>query len=289
MDDKSKDVETGDIMPLPTGFGLSFNEKAVRLRFIRKVYGLLMSQLLITTSIICVFCFTPAIKRFYCSTTFTDTVDDIDIVDGAPQCRNASRNGSIMYMVTFGVFITTYIVLVCSSNVRRKSPWNLIALFVFTLAKSLLVANIGKKDVFLILRIISKYVSILFPALFHNVYWVMMAAGITALLCLGLTLFACQTKWDVTGWVIYIFAASWIMVIIAILMIVFFVKSYPILHVVYSGLVAVLFSVYLIVRTQQIVGSKKVSISPEEHIFAATQLYVSVANIFLGILGLGRR
>lgn len=268
MDDKSKDVETGDIMPLPTGFGLSFNEKAVRLRFIRKVYGLLMSQLLITTSIICVFCFTPAIKRFYCSTTFTDAVDDIDIVDGAPQCRNASRNGSIMYMVTFGVFITTYIVLVCSSNVRRKSPWNLIALFVFTLAKSLLVANI---------------------ALFHNVYWVMMAAGITALLCLGLTLFACQTKWDVTGWVIYIFAASWIMVIIAILMIVFFVKSYPILHVVYSGLVAVLFSVYLIVRTQQIVGSKKVSISPEEHIFAATQLYVSVANIFLGILGLGRR
>jgi FtsH-binding integral membrane protein len=36
-------------------------------------------------------------------------------------------------------------------------------------------------------------------AVYHDVMWVLMAIGITALLCLGLTLFSFQTKWDITG------------------------------------------------------------------------------------------
>ena len=36
-------------------------------------------------------------------------------------------------------------------------------------------------------------------AVFHDVYWVLSALGITAALCLGLTLFSFQTKWDFTG------------------------------------------------------------------------------------------
>ena len=38
----------------------------------------------------------------------------------------------------------------------------------------------------------------------------------------------------------------------------------------------------------QIMGGKKYSISPEEHIYAAVQLYVDVIMIFLSILNLGR-
>ena len=36
-------------------------------------------------------------------------------------------------------------------------------------------------------------------AIYHDVYWVLMAIGITAALCLGLTLFSFQTKIDFTG------------------------------------------------------------------------------------------
>merc|ERR1712047_149363 len=87
-------------------------------------------------------------------------------------------------------------------------------------------------------------------------YWVLMAIGITAALCLGLTLFSFQTKIDFTGIGMYLFAATWILFIFGILAIVFFAKGYPVVHTVYSALIALLFSVYLIYDTQQIMGGK---------------------------------
>ena len=146
-------------------------------------------------------------------------------------------------------------------------------------------------------------------AIYHDVYWVLMAIGITAALCLGLTLFSFQTKIDFTGigkilsihycsllivylFIIlgmYLFAATWILFIFGILAIVFFAKGYPVVHTVYSALIALLFSVYLIYDTQQIMGGKKYEISPEEHIYASVQLYIDVVYIFLAILSLGRK
>ena len=58
---------------------------------------------------------------------------------------------------------------------------------------------------------------------------------------------------------------------------------------VYSGLIALLFSAFLIYDTQQIMGGKKYQISPEEHVYASIQLYIDVVYIFLAILNLGRR
>ena len=58
---------------------------------------------------------------------------------------------------------------------------------------------------------------------------------------------------------------------------------------VYSALIALLFSAFLIYDTQQIIGGKKYEISPEEHVYASIQLYIDVVYIFLAILNLGRR
>ena len=88
---------------------------------------------------------------------------------------------------------------------------------------------------------------------------------------------------------IYLFAATWILFIFGILAIVFFARNYPVVHTVYSALIALLFSVYLIYDTQQIMGGKKYEISPEEHIYASVQLYIDVVYIFLAILSLGRK
>ena len=59
----------------------------------------------------------------------------------------------------------------------------------------------------------------------------------------------------------YLFAATWILFIFGILAIVFFARGYPVVHTVYSALIALLFSVYLIYDTQQIMGGKKYEIS----------------------------
>ena len=56
-----------------------------------------------------------------------------------------------------------------------------------------------------------------------------------------------------------------------------------------SGLIALLFSMFLIYDTQMIMGGKKHEISPEEHMFAAVQLYVDICYIFMALLNMGRR
>ena len=166
------DPESGSVeVILPDGFGSSFSDKAIRAKFIRKVYTILLSQLAITTSIIAIFCFTPSIKNFYCDGTRTDD-------NGIVHCTRASSNGFIMYIVSYLIFFVTYLCLVCCESVRKRSPGNMIALGVFTLALSIMTSSI---------------------AIYHDVYWVLMAIGITAALCLGLTLFSFQTKWDFTG------------------------------------------------------------------------------------------
>ena len=73
-----------------------------------------------------------------------------------------------------------------------------------------------------------------------------------------------------------------------------------ILHLVYSAIGVLLFSVYLIYDTQVVDnqqssplnsqmmmgGNHKFSISPEEYIFAAIAIYLDILNLFLHILKL---
>ncbi len=65
----------------------------------------------------------------------------------------------------------------------------------------------------------------------------------------------------------------------------FLAGSYPIVNLVYACLGALLFSVYLVYDTQLMMGGKhKYSISPEEYVFAALNLYLDIVQIFLYIL-----
>ena len=56
---------------------------------------------------------------------------------------------------------------------------------------------------------------------FHQTEWVWMAMAITAALCLALTLFAFQTKWDFTGCAMYLWAFWWVVFIFGITAFVF--------------------------------------------------------------------
>lgn len=82
-----------------------------------------------------------------------------------------------MMWISLAVLLVTMISLACCEGVRRKSPLNLIVLGIFTLAESFMLGVISSR---------------------YTGQEIFLAVGITAAVCLGLTLFAFQTKIDFT-------------------------------------------------------------------------------------------
>ncbi|CAH0546495.1 unnamed protein product [Brassicogethes aeneus] len=173
------------------------------------------------------------------------------------------RAHSELLIVAFVVIIVALIVLACCGEVRRKTPMNFIFLFIFTVAEAFMLgvtASTYRSDE------------------------VVMAVGITAVVCLGLTLFAFQTRWDFTMMGGILFVAVLILFVFGIVAMFWHNK---IVKMVYASLGALIFSIYLIYDTQMMMGGKhKYSISPEEYVFAALNLYIDIVNIFMYILSI---
>ena len=109
-----------------------------------------------------------------------------------------------------------------------------------------------------------------------------MAVGITAVICFALTMFAFQTKYDFTGAGTYLFIAAIVLMLAGFLSIFFYSQIWSII---YGSFGALLFSFYLVYDTQLMLGGKhKYSLSPEEYIFAALNLYLDIINIFIYVL-----
>ncbi|KAM4855304.1 protein lifeguard 1-like [Urocitellus parryii] len=169
----------------------------------------------------------------------------------------------------FPAFFVVLIILACCGNLRRQVPANYILLGFFTLLQGLLLGTIS---------------------VFYNAEEVLWATAATTLVTLALTIFALQTKWDFTLLNGMLFVFLFVLVIYGILLI--FIRSYW-LHVLYAGLGTVLFSMYLVMDVQLMVGGRHhhSDLDPEEYVFAALNIYLDIINLFLFILqliGLGR-
>lgn len=221
-----------------------FSDKTIRLGFVRKVYAILMCQLVVTASFIATFVYVEKIQGFV-------------------------QQNPVFFPVTFITMCVMLILMSCCTELRRRTPVNYILLALFTVAESLLLGCIAMK---------------------YDPVAVLMAAGVCAAVCLGLTMFAMQTKWDFTVLGGSLFAVLIVLIVFGIIAIIF---PSRVMLLLYSAFGAILFSVYLIYDTQLMLGGKhKYTISPEEYIFAALNLYVDVINIFLyilAIIGLGRK
>lgn len=221
--------------------GDSFSNKKIRLAFIRKVYLILMVQLAATVGIICLFIFYDPLKKWV-------------------------QDHSWFYWISYGVFIVTYIVLICCSNVRRRFPANFICLTIFTLALAFVAATISS---------------------YYDTDIVLIAMGITAGVCLAISIFAVQTKIDFTVCGGLLFALCMILLFSGIICLVFWqTKYYHYLHCLYGALAAVVFSLLLIYDTQRVVGGKnrRYQLSPEEYIAGALELYLDIVYLFMIIL-----
>ena len=111
---------------------------------------------------------------------------------------------------------------------------------------------------------------------------VLIAAGMCTVVCLALTIFAFQTKYDFTV------CGSALYVSLLILMLLGFCAMIipgNTVQIAYSALGTLLFSFYLIYDTQMIIGGDhKYAVSPEEYIFAALSIYLDIIQLFIRLL-----
>ncbi|PSN56947.1 Protein lifeguard 2, partial [Blattella germanica] len=90
---------------------------------------------------------------------------------------------------------------------------------------------------------------------------------------------------DITGWGAYLGVALLAFCLFSLIafIIQLFIQS-KILHLVIAGIGTAIFSLFLMYDTQQIMGGKRVEISPEEYVYGAMTLYLDVIQIFCYML-----
>ncbi len=140
---------------------------------------------------------------------------------------------------------------------RKSYPTNLLFLSGFTLLEAYTISVIVS---------------------FYKTQIVLNAVILTGGIFVFLTLFACQTKYDFTSWMPYLFGALWGLLLFGFMMA--FLPQSSTSELIYGGLAALIFSGYILVDTQLVLRKHHV----EEEIAAAISLYLDIINLFLAIL-----
>lgn len=111
-----------------------------------------------------------------------------------------------------------------------------------------------------------------------------MAIGLTVAIVVSLTMFAFQSEYDLT-----MKSGSLLTAVTGLLILsvggIFYRGEF--FHFLIACAGAVVFSLYIIYDIQLLMGSdgaRKYSISPEEYIFAALNIYMDIVNLFLHLL-----
>ncbi|NXO92855.1 LFG2 protein, partial [Certhia brachydactyla] len=127
----------------------SWDDRNVRRVFIRKVYAILMVQLLVTVVIVAFFTFCEPVKGYV-------------------------QTHPAWYWASYAVFFVTYLILACCSGPRDTSHYPVVFQVPSNLA--------------------------LDASSYYNTKSVLLCLGITALVCLSVTIFSFQSKFDFTSY-----------------------------------------------------------------------------------------
>eukprot|EP00933_Yihiella_yeosuensis_P020369 TRINITY_DN1633_c2_g1_i1.p1 TRINITY_DN1633_c2_g1~~TRINITY_DN1633_c2_g1_i1.p1 ORF type:complete len:260 (-),score=14.89 TRINITY_DN1633_c2_g1_i1:187-966(-) len=218
--------------------------------FVQKVYGILFTQLLVTTGIGA-------------------------LIMSVGKHWVAQHRGLTMTLLILSLIGTIGVncVWICNPETMRESPTNYILLGVFTFAQSVLVGFISVN---------------------YTQESVLMVLGVTAVVVLSLTLFACQTTYDFSGYAPYAFVAVMILCSFGFILSIASMTgaanspAFKTLHLIYAGIGALLFSFFIVIDTQMIVGDKhhQFRISVDDYCMAAIVLYTDIIQLFLFLLQL---
>ncbi|KAG9273900.1 protein lifeguard 1-like [Astyanax mexicanus] len=183
-----------------------------------------------------------------CVFTFSETV------------KTAVQSNIWVYISSYIIFMVVAMCLSVCSSFSRLHPWNLISLAVVTLSLSYMVGTVAS---------------------FHNTTSVVIAMGATLVISFTIIIFSAQTRVDFT-------ICNGIIIILAVdlLMFGFFSIFYysSMLQILYGCLGALLYSLFLAVDCQLVMGREKYSLNPEEYVFGALIIYLDIIMIFLYIL-----
>ncbi|PIO25352.1 hypothetical protein AB205_0148150 [Aquarana catesbeiana] len=122
---------------------------------------------------------------------------------------------------------------------------------------------------------------------YYNTTSVILCLGITALVCISVTIFSFQTKVDFTSCHGVLFVLVMVLFFSGLFLVILIPFQYvPWLHAVYAALGAIVFTLFLAFDTQILMGSRKFTLSPEEYIFGALNIYLDIIYIFTFFLQL---
>ncbi|KAI5921901.1 transmembrane BAX inhibitor motif-containing protein [Camillea tinctor] len=250
-----------DNIPDDFKFGGSVAEATVDIRnqFIRKVYTILTAQLLVTAVVS---------GLSFWSTGYRQWVQGHPLMvwvsvrlGSSPPFFSSTPYSLLLFAndcVSFSYQVFGSMAFMLLTYWKRKSyPTNLLFLSIFTLFEA---------------HAISVIVS------FYKTQVVLNAVILTGGIFIFLTAFACQTKYDFTSWMPYLFGALWGLLLFGFMAA--FLPYSSTAELVYGGLAALIFSGYILVDTQLVLRKHHV----EEEIAAAISLYLDIINLFLAIL-----
>lgn len=183
----------------------------------------------------------------------------VTVISGAVISLNPGiRNWALSHIWAFYVSLFGAMGFMIGAFIKQRSyPINLVFLGGFTLLESYAVGTISS---------------------LYDTKIVLQAVGLTFAIFVGVSLFAFQTKYDLTGWASYLNMALWALIGFGLVAIFFPFSSK--IELLYSSVGAIVFTGYILVDTQLIM--KK--FHPEDEVAAAVSLYLDIINLFLNIL-----
>ncbi|XP_039999123.1 protein lifeguard 1 [Xiphias gladius] len=165
------------------------------------------------------------------------------------------------YISSFIVFAVVASTLSFCKSFSRRHPWNIVGLVVVTLSLSYMVGAIAS---------------------FHKTNAVLVTMGVTLAVSLAIIAFSAQTRYDFT-----IFYGILLVLAVDLIMFGFFCTFYYsyIADIAYGCLGALLYSLFLMIDCQLMMGMMSFRLDPEEYVNAALLIYLDIVIIFLYLLG----
>ena len=162
--------------------------------------------------------------------------------------------------ISIVVTITLAYVFMYVRAATRKVPLNYFLLFLFTFFECLLISSIVIK---------------------FDPQTVGIAAILTGVMSIALTVYACTTKTNLTilGGIVFV---GIIALIFAVILNFFFQNK--IFEIIISYIIVIVYSIFLIYDTQLIVGNGRYKLSVDDYIFAALMLFIDIITIFVELL-----
>ncbi|XP_053104318.1 protein lifeguard 1-like [Hemicordylus capensis] len=156
-------------------------------------------------------------------------------------------------------FLFSALSLLCCRGLRRKAPWNLLVLAILTLSHSCMLS----------LR-----------ASFYTTDSILIALGISAVICLLAVLFSIKAPCNFTLYMVVL------LVLLVLLLMAGLTLTYLpefMMEFTFATMRSLFFTWFLVVETQLLLGNKLVAFSCEEYVLAALLLYVDIFLVFTDI------